>query len=143
MTMTLEGSDFPTPVSDTHTHSQVRTTGSQVTGAELRCAYALSLQGLPHRELLPAGLALELLLPIGYPVQRVQVLGQDLLTGEAGLALGTHVVLATATAVCGVTRAKRRRAAQVATHFKTTSVVLPGLRTAHSYNLYEQEWCCP
>lgn len=68
--------------------------------------YALSLQGLPHGELLPAGLALELLLPVGRPVQRVQVLGQDLLAGEAGLALGTRVVLATATAACGVTGRK-------------------------------------
>lgn len=68
--------------------------------------HALSLQSLLHRELPPAVLALEPLLLGGRLVQRLEVLGKDLLAGKAALTLRTGAVLATAKAICMFTRAQ-------------------------------------
>lgn len=69
--------------------------------------HALSLQSLLHRERLPAQLAREPLVLGGRLVQCPKVLGEDLLAGEAALALRTRAVLVTAKAICTRTRAQR------------------------------------
>lgn len=63
-------------------------------------AYALSLQGLPHGELLPAALAFELFLPCRLLVQGLLVLSKDLLTGKARFTLWTGIVLFTVQVTC-------------------------------------------
>lgn len=72
------------------------------TQAEPPWAYALSLQGLSHREFLPAVLAFELFLPCGLLVQALKVLSKDFLTGKARFTLWTGKVLFTAKVTCAM-----------------------------------------